>query len=127
MSELLPLGSEQRIATLRKRIDLHPDDLSGHRDLLTAFAASGRIAEGDAHLSLARKLLRHDGVNHASLDKRWQTLRQQLLHAEPMQAEEGQQPSIVVEVGAEPQSVFRPRRFQAFRPAGQPPTICRRS
>ena len=108
MSELLPLGSEQRIAILRKRIDLHPDDLSGHRDLLTAFAASGRIAEGDAHLGLARKLLRHDGVNHASLDKTWQMLRQQVLHPEPNQAGEGQHPSTVAGTGTEPRSIAPP-------------------
>ena len=104
MSELLPQGSEQRIATLRKRIDLHPDDLSGHRDLLTALAASGRIAEGDAHLGLARKLLKHDGVNHASLDKVWETLRQQVFPPEPISAGAGQRPLDVAPTGAERRS-----------------------
>ena len=119
MSELLPQGSEQRIATLRKRIDLHPDDLSGHRDLLTAFAASGRIAEGDAHLSLARKLLRHDGVNHASLDRTWQTLRQQVFHAEPIQAREEQPSSTVADAEVEQRSVA-PLALSGLQSSGIP-------
>ncbi len=101
--ELLPQGSDLRIATLRKRIDLHPDDLSGHRDLLTALAASGRIAEGDAHLSLARKLLRHDGINHASLDRVWQTLRQQVFSPEPIRAGK-RQPSDHASIEAAPRA-----------------------
>ncbi len=113
MSELLPQGSERRIATLRKRIDLHPNDLSGHRDLLSAFAASGRIAEGDAHLNLARKLLRHDGVNHASLDRSWQTLRQRSVHPAPVPDGAEQEPPTLAATESRQRSVAALSGLQA--------------
>ena len=83
--ELLPVGSEQRFFTLRKLIELQPYDEAGHRDMLEAFAATGRFAEGDAHLALATRLLTSGGGHAGALEEGWRTTKVRRLSAAPLQ------------------------------------------
>ena len=68
---LLPAGSEAQLAELRKRIELQPDDVSGHREMLDALAAAGRRAEGDAHLARASRHLVASGLDPSGLESAW--------------------------------------------------------
>ena len=63
--------TDEALPYIRKRLDLLPYDLAGHRDLLVTLAACGRIAEGEAHLEAATRLFRSLGPNYAALDKVW--------------------------------------------------------
>ena len=83
--ELLPVASEQRFSTLRKLIELQPYDEAGHRDMLEAFAATGRFAEGDAHLALASRLLTSGGGHAGALEEGWRTTKVRRLSAAPLQ------------------------------------------
>ena len=68
--------TDEALPYLRKRLDLLPYDLAGHRDLLATLAACGRIAEGEAHMETATRLFRSQGLNCAALDKAWREHRQ---------------------------------------------------
>ena len=72
---LLP-RTEGALPYIRKRLDLLPYDLATHRDLLATLAASGRIAEGEAHLEAATHLFQSQGSSSAPLDKAWREHRQ---------------------------------------------------
>ncbi len=85
MVELLPVGSEQRFSMLRKLIELQPYDEARHRDVLEAFAATGRFADGDAHLALAARLLRSGGGHVGALKEAWRTTKLRRLPAAPLQ------------------------------------------
>ena len=92
--ELLPTGSNRQLVKLRKRIELQPDDAASHRTLLTALATAGRIAEGDAHLALAMRLLKRSGVSSGVLEKTWRATKQQALQNQP-----GPQPDLPTDDG----------------------------
>jgi TolB-like protein/DNA-binding SARP family transcriptional activator len=68
--------TDEALPYLRKRLDLLPYDLAGHRHLLATFAACGRIAEGEAHMETATRLFRSQGLNCAALEKAWREHRQ---------------------------------------------------
>ena len=68
--------TDEALPYLRKRLDLLPYDLAGHRDLLATLAACGRIAEGEAHLEAATRLFESQGLSSAPLDNAWRERRQ---------------------------------------------------
>ena len=72
---LLP-RTEEALPYIRKRLELLPYDVTAHRDLLATLAACGRVAEGEAHLEAATRLLSGHGLNCAALDKAWRERRQ---------------------------------------------------
>ena len=76
LGTLLEDGDDRRLAVLRKRIEVQPDDLACHRDFLMALVAAGLASEGEAHLGLASRLLKSHGVNPAPLQREWPALRQ---------------------------------------------------
>ncbi len=73
--ELLPVASAQRFSKLRTLIELQPYDEAAHRDVLEAFAATGRLAEGDAHLAQATRLLTSGGAPTGALEEAWRTTK----------------------------------------------------
>ena len=72
---LLP-RTEEALPYIRKRLDLLPYDVMAHWDLLATLAACGRVADGEAHLEVATRLFRSEGLSSAPLDKAWREHRQ---------------------------------------------------
>lgn len=75
LGESLGEGDDRRLAVLRKRVEIKPDDPGCHRDLLTALAAAGRMSEGEAQVRIAARLLAAHGVSPASLEREWAAMR----------------------------------------------------
>ena len=94
--ELLPVGSEQQLSKLRKLIELQPYDEAGHRDMLEALAATGRFAEGDAHLALATRLLKSGGAHAGALEEIWRSTKLRRSPAAPEQEPQTSSPGLAV-------------------------------
>ena len=117
MVELLPLASEQRFSKLRKLIELRPYGEAGHRDLLEAFAATGRFAEGDAHLAQATRLLKSGGVHSGVLEDAWRTAK---LRRVPAQPQQGADTSTEVTASQERIVTSAPVVLASLQPRGAP-------
>jgi TolB-like protein/DNA-binding SARP family transcriptional activator len=75
ITALLP-RTDEALPYIRKRLDVLPFDEAVHRNLLTTLATCGRFAEAEAHLEVATRLFRSQGLNCAALDKAWREHRQ---------------------------------------------------
>ena len=66
---------DEVFAHLETWLELAPFDLRVHEALLNAFAARGRIREGEEHLAATGRLFEDEGLDCTPLRDRWRTAR----------------------------------------------------
>ena len=72
----LPPGSEAAIGALERWVAAAPFDRRAHEGLLDALAASGRLADGEAHLAAVAKSFAAEEQDWAPIGLAWRAARQ---------------------------------------------------
>lgn len=89
-------------------LELTPFDLRAHERLLDAFAARGRIREGEEHLAATDRLFRDEGLDCTPLRERWRGARAGAVAAVPSRSAAPERASAAAAARARPSIAILP-------------------